>query len=569
MRMSVSQLLRHGMLLLFVFTVILTTCLTVFAENASIVAGNTSYHCRRPFGTGLYDSTVNKTFITYSGAEMDVYVKAFNHATNSWEPGIKVYDWNDSSQFAYHDYTTMAMLPDGKIGLFICDHTQAAYLIKAPTPHSLSGTWTRTRISNDLNCYAMPIVVGSDTYFFYSRNDDLSWPYRTYRYIKSSDSGSSWTAPQTVINSGKNIDRFDEVYAFGVYEKNGKIYITWTMAGGTGHNGLSRNLYVAYFDTADNTMHNVSGTHLGNTVNGGYDLDSCLVLNSQPNSSGSGYSDKHPIQNSQVSVSDYGQVFIGYGNHSVNPNVSIAKFVDGIWQFRTVESGTASFSDMVKCGDDDFEVLYVAQGLVKNKKTTDGGNTWSQLYSLAIPFGSSNADSVTYINFIENRSSISAVGGTINYAERQLDYTGKWPIFAIGTVTNNQVIALKAAANGKYIAAENEGTSSLRANRASAGTWEQFEIIDLGNNRIALKSLINGKYVCADNYGNDPLIANRTAIGTWETFEVITTPDGKKVLKALANNKYVCADLNRAVAGELIADRTSYSTWETFEFISQ
>ncbi len=134
---------------------------------------------------------------------------------------------------------------------------------------------------------------------------------------------------------------------------------------------------------------------------------------------------------------------------------------------------------------------------------------------------------------------------------------------------SNQVIALKAAANGKYVAAENQGASSLRADRASAGTWEQFEIVDLGNNRIALKSLINGRYVCADNYGNDPLIANKTAIGTWETFEVITLPDGKKVLKALANNKYVCADLNRAVAGELIADRASYSTWETFEFISQ
>lgn len=154
------------------------------AESISNIASNASYHSVRTFGSGLYDSAANKTFITYSGPEMDVYVKAFNHSTNSWESGVKVYDWNDSSTWAYHNYSTMVLMPDGKLALFVFDHTASAYMIKAPNTHSISGTWNRMQISTDKNAYPMPVVSGNTVYLFYSKNDDVSYPYRTYRYIK-------------------------------------------------------------------------------------------------------------------------------------------------------------------------------------------------------------------------------------------------------------------------------------------------------------------------------------------------------------------------------------------------
>jgi hypothetical protein len=98
-------------------------------------------------------------------------------------------------------------------------------------------------------------------------------------------------------------------------------------------------------------------------------------------------------------------------------------------------------------------------------------------------------------------------------------------------------IALKATINGKYVCAENAGTSSLIANRDVAysgdangnGSWEIFEVKPMGapgTNRIALKATINGKYVCAENAGTSSLIANRDVAysgdangnGSWEIF---------------------------------------------------
>lgn len=419
--------LRKAVLSFLVMLMCFSFLSVASAETVSNVANNASYHSLRTFGAGLYDSVANKTFIAYSGPEMDVYVKSYNHSTNAWETGIKIYDWNDSSQWAYHDYPTMVLLPDGKLAIFIFDHTTAAYMIKAPNAHSISGTWTRTQISSDLNAYPMPIVSASTVYLFYSRNDDVAYPYRTYRYIKSTDNGNTWSAPITVIDSGKTSDKYNEVYAHGVYEKNGKIYISWQLSGGPeGHNKASKDLYLAYLDTSTGTMHNVNGTSMGNVVNAG-DMASCRVVSAMPISS-----NKFPISISQPSIADNGTVVIGFGRRYDNGTnkIEFGKFVNGAWSFSTVTTGTTSFKDMVKSGPDDFEVLYVNGNNIENRITTNMGSTWSTLYTLGIPY-ISNADSVVYANFIENRNTIRVVAGTINIAERQRDYTGKWGIFAI------------------------------------------------------------------------------------------------------------------------------------------
>lgn len=405
------------------------------AASAGVIESNASYHARRTFGTGLYDPVSNKTYVTYSGPVMDVYVKAFDHGANAWEPAVRIKVWNDSISSAYHDYTTMVKLPDGKLGIFIFNHANSAYLLKAPYANSISGTWTTTTVSNDRNAYPMPVVSGDDVYLFYSRNDDSSYPYRTYRMIKSGDSGQTWSAPATIIDTGKTADKFNEVYAFGVYEKWGRIYITWTMAGGPGgHNAEARNLYLAYLDTSDSTMRNAAGLNLKNTVNFGADLDSCLVAESLPSSASTDYFAKHPIQNSQPSVDDDGTIYVGYGDEAVNGSgIKLARFANGAWTISTVDSATSRFMDMVKTGPHKFEMLYTSRDFssILGKQTDNGGVSWYAKYAYVTPFGGSNADRVFYINFIEGRSTISAVGATINYAQRQLDYTGKWTVFAL------------------------------------------------------------------------------------------------------------------------------------------
>ena len=83
------------------------------------------------------------------------------------------------------------------------------------------------------------------------------------------------------------------------------------------------------------------------------------------------------------------------------------------------------------------------------------------------------------------------------------------------------LIALQAAANGKYVCADSAGQLPLIANRDWILGWETFKLIDLGNNNVALQAAANGKYVCAENGGQSPLIANRDWIRGWETFKLI------------------------------------------------
>ena len=123
-------------------------------------------------------------------------------------------------------------------------------------------------------------------------------------------------------------------------------------------------------------------------------------------------------------------------------------------------------------------------------------------------------------------------------------------------------ITLKAAANGKYVTAENAGMAPLIANRAAANAYEKFWVTQNADGTVSLKAAANGKYVTADPSGA-PLIANRSAIGTWEEFALVDDGgSGMFTLKAMSNGKYVSAD--HAGASSLVANRSVIGSWETF-----
>jgi hypothetical protein len=127
------------------------------------------------------------------------------------------------------------------------------------------------------------------------------------------------------------------------------------------------------------------------------------------------------------------------------------------------------------------------------------------------------------------------------------------------------VLSLQAMANNMIVTAENAGASPLIANRTAIGTWEQFDLLDAGNDNVALRAHANNMIVTAENAGASPLIANRTAIGTWETFRLIHNSNGTISLLATINNRYVTAE--NAGASSLIANRTAIGTWEQFTLI--
>ncbi|MER7363085.1 hypothetical protein [Nonomuraea wenchangensis] len=148
----------------------------------------------------------------------------------------------------------------------------------------------------------------------------------------------------------------------------------------------------------------------------------------------------------------------------------------------------------------------------------------------------------------------------------QIALTSVRPTQPVVGTPPSTAISLRSRANTMYVSAANAGAQPLIANRTTAGGWEQFDRIDLGNGNIALKARANGKYVCADNAGASALIANRDAIGGWETFQLVSNSDGTISLKAQANGKYVCAD--NAGASALIANRDAIGPWESFDLAS-
>jgi hypothetical protein len=400
------------------------------AATVDTVTNGYVYGCLRTNGAGLYDATANKTFATYTGTKHDIYIKAYDHATGIWSAAVKVATLNLTGTNDYHDYPVLTQLADGRLTVFRAHHSTTAFMYTAPTAHSITGTWTTKQISSDKTAYLEPVVVGNTIYLFYSQNTDISYPYRTYRLITSPDSGKTWTAPRTVIDSGKSSDKYSEVYAFGVTYRDGRVYLTWSLHGGPkGHNGGGKNIYVAYYDTADGTMRTVGGTSLGTGITSG-ELGQVTVVTTSPTdlAPGKALPEENPVA---VRLVD-GSVVLGYGlGTSKSTKVVLARFAGGAWSSTTIDSSTALFKDIVASGDG-VEIVYATgdQKRLLSKRWTPADGAVTSRFDVAVPY-SAGADTVFYADFVENRNGISVIASTINYADRKTNYTGKWPVFAV------------------------------------------------------------------------------------------------------------------------------------------
>lgn len=135
----------------------------------------------------------------------------------------------------------------------------------------------------------------------------------------------------------------------------------------------------------------------------------------------------------------------------------------------------------------------------------------------------------------------------------------------LGGCAEPLVVSLQARANGRYVVAENGGSSPLIANRTAIGAWERYDLLTLGGTRVALRAQANGAFVCAENAGASSLIANRGAAGPWETFTLVPNPDSSISLRAAANNRLVTAESGGGAP--LIANRITVGQWESFDLV--
>jgi hypothetical protein len=248
------------------------------ASPATTVASRTD---RRPMAGGIYDARVNKTFISWSGANADSYVQEYDHRRGTYSAPIYI----DAGIGDTHNYPTMIQADNGKLLIFRGMHNVELVVSEAPTPHSAAGTWTHRIIPEGIAAsYPMPFkAANGDIYVFYRRTDNTIGQappdQRPMLYVRSRDNGKTWSnstqltgAPFAVGSIGR-ADNMDEIY-FGQmrYEapsrgRTERVHIVYTLAGGGTegqlHDRYHRNIYYAYFLPSNQHFYNAAGKDLG------------------------------------------------------------------------------------------------------------------------------------------------------------------------------------------------------------------------------------------------------------------------------------------------------------------
>ncbi|WP_298547185.1 Ig-like domain-containing protein [uncultured Aquimarina sp.] len=125
-----------------------------------------------------------------------------------------------------------------------------------------------------------------------------------------------------------------------------------------------------------------------------------------------------------------------------------------------------------------------------------------------------------------------------------------------GGETNDFVTILGQSIN-KYVSSEG-GTRTMRANRNSAGTDEQFIVESAGNGTVSFKGS-NGKYVASEN-GTKPMNCNRNAVGSWEKFTLESLGGDLYAIKG-NNGKYVSHENGTKAIN---CNRDAVGLWEKF-----
>ncbi len=485
-------------------------------RNIQVIDTHAIYVCRRTFGSSLYDPVAKKTFVTFNSTLGRIYVTSYDNdparnPNHLWSTPVFVADFNVSHGFAqYHQYSVMELLPDGHLGIFRSySDGVGTYLYRSPGVHSEAGVWGAPVVmvaptDHWGGNYPTPAVIGSTVYFAYGVSPyGQSAGAPTYRYIgmiKSVDSGRTWQnlagqsvssyGPTRVIDTGKNMgttpgvhDYYDGPFVYSRQVFGSRVYFTFSLTGDPADrtfNQTARDLFLVYYDAADNQMHAPDGTSLGTTVDCA-GVGSCdefvghgvRVAISTPDTatpnvfpgctqsvcySPANYDLRHPVTMSAVDLTSDGTPVVAYGDyHSASRKIKLARFSDGVWGSFTLDRTTAQFKDVQRWGTSYFRLMWVTEdGATLRTRTIDPatGTMYAAYPDLAVPLRRScgaiqsfspasnsdchDPDRTFFINWVEDApytgvgmETVKAVGGTFDYETRIADGSGDFTTFAL------------------------------------------------------------------------------------------------------------------------------------------
>ncbi|MDP0495259.1 MAG: BNR-4 repeat-containing protein [Verrucomicrobiota bacterium JB024] len=396
------------------------------------IATNATYGCRRPHGYGLYDPVVDKTFICWNGPGMSVMGMSYDNATGQWSPEKTICKLNYVGTWDYHNYPNMAMAPDGHLLITWADHNDNLQIARAPEPHSMEGEWSHQLIETRNDCYPIIFSVDGRVYIFYSVTGDRLWPYRSFGYVYSDDSGQTWSDHINAIDSDqKDPDHIDEVYAYHMSvqpadgDQPARVHFVWVMRGGpNGHNQGSRNAYMATFYPESGTWEAPDGSDLGEIIDLDEMLDYCTVLDT-----GSILAEK--LVN-RILVSEYsdGSLLVIYNNRS---ECWEAVWDGDTWQHRKLADIAAK--DLEPMPDGSHRLLLSTEGQTAMEMyiQQEKGGEWVKTFEKVVPYAD-GADRTWSMAFIDHsRPEVDILMSQLKLGEEKNDYSGSWPVWTVDT----------------------------------------------------------------------------------------------------------------------------------------
>lgn len=383
--------------------------------------GKSSFACRRPVGTGY--TAEGKTYAAYNGRGMDVYLCIYDHASQTWS-SEKVWENNMFGRWDYHNYVTLVQGPDGEPVMFQAKHSDSLYMIKKDS----AGEWKCRKISDDQNGYPAPVVSNGVMYVFYSRNQEISYPYRPYCYVCSEDNGETWSCPQVVIDSQKmTASKMEEVYMCGTRlvpadeTHPDRVLFSWGMWGGPrGHADPGPGAFGAqmYLDTRE--MYTMDGKKIGKTIGYQEMVQQCFVYDF--------VSKSEFLRTVYGPVIDWdGEPVLVYGTREQDGTEVLKEAVrrDGKFAVKKIADGICNVEDMRRTAEGLEIVVCVGDALVLYGRK-DG--SWEQTSVTKVqPDGS--ADSFTYASFFPETKDGQApkiLLGQICNDDIEGYYQGKW-----------------------------------------------------------------------------------------------------------------------------------------------
>ena len=379
----------------FALILVLLCGVDAFAQDITVtrISDDSGVHTdRRPISVGYYDSSTDKTFISWMGPFSSAMVREFDHTTRTWstDKAVGVSPFADS-----HNYPALVRTKDGKLLIVYGCHNSVLRVTTSPQAGTIDGQWHDRDLSEAQGAsYPVPIVTENGTiYCFYRISMRYIYPsgtfptdYRPLGFVKSYDNGQTWQMAVKFIDQYPRTDNLCEVYTGKIsYQAasdsvSERIHFAWTTAGGGPGNHqhalYRRHVYYAYMDLANEHLFDIKGNDLGTDIDDTEAENNCKVTDTgtPPDGAQVGY---------QVSVHfmDNGDPLVIY----LHEGFKCAYWNGEFWSIEMIDTPTSEPREIEKIGAEAFRAYRTSGKSVYIYRTDNGGESWALENRLIAP----------------------------------------------------------------------------------------------------------------------------------------------------------------------------------------